>query len=612
MAKRNREFWWRVKDEPHKNIFSSVEFLRDNQGHHYEAALHHMRMYSNRLALGLSAKSYSVHDSGERLKLNVVKSVIDSAAAHISSKRTRPMFVTEKGSQSLKTKSKNLGRFIGGQFYATSHYDVAASVFMDACILGDGYEHVYDDNGKIMVERVFPNELTFDDHEAKYGKPRQLFRSKELNREFAAELWPEFAGEIEGAKLLDSDADASDGLADPISIIEAWHLPSSDDAGDGRHIIAISGATIVDEPWTRNGFPFARFCWSEPPLGYRGIGLAEELVSIQVEINFLLQKIQRLMWLATAQIWLQKGSGVTSESMSNQDMAIRTYKNQPPILLAPSPVSPEYFSHLDRLYQRAFEIAGISQLSAQGQKPAGLNSGEALRVYSDIGSQRFQHINQRWDKFHLDVAELMIETARDIEARGDGDLAVMAHGDKEIEEIRFSDVSIDKDKYSMRVWPTSLLPDTPAGKLQTIKELAEISPELQRYVMHLLDVPDLEDIRSLINAPIELVDKTLEQIVVHGQYRPPLPFMDLDMARHRATLTLLRAENDGVDEDRLELLRVWLSQLDEMQQAQLPPPVPAALPPMGMPPPGPMMQPGQPQLPPEAMAAAMSGGLPIQ
>jgi hypothetical protein len=43
---------------------------------------------------------------------------------------------------------------------------------------------------------------------------------------------------------------------------------------------------------------------------------------------------------------------------------------------------PEVYNHLDRLYQRAYEISGISELSATGKKPAGLESGAALQDLS--------------------------------------------------------------------------------------------------------------------------------------------------------------------------------------------------------------------------------------
>jgi hypothetical protein len=231
-------------------------------------------------------------------------------------------------------------------------------------------------------------------------------------------------------------------------------------------------------------------------------------------------------------------------------------------------LGPEHLQYIEMLEQKVWRQLGISQLQSVAMKPTGLNSGEAIRAYEDSTSQRFQHVVKRWHKFHLDVADLMIECAREAEERGDGSIAVMAQGDKDIEEISFSEVAIEKNKYSMRVWPTSLLPDTPSGKLQTIKELGEAIPEIQQYLPSLLDIPDLENVRSLMAAPLEIIDKTIDRILEKGEAATPDPTWDLALARQRATLSLLRADNDNYPEERLELLRVFLSNIDAIQAMQ--------------------------------------------
>jgi len=52
-------------------------------------------------------------------------------------------------------------------------------------------------------------------------------------------------------------------------------------------------------------------------------------------------------------------------------------------------VPQEMYAQLQRLIEYAYQQSGVSSLAAQGQKPAGLNSGEAIRNYDDIQSDRF-------------------------------------------------------------------------------------------------------------------------------------------------------------------------------------------------------------------------------
>lgn len=583
----------------HERVFAVFQHLDEFQQHHRQANLHHLRLYSNRMASGLGGRDYALQDAGEKLRLNVIRSVIDSAVAQIATNRPRPMYLTEKGSFSLRTRAKRLGKFVMGQFYAIDQYDLALDIFRDACIFGTGFEKIYEVDGKICAERVFPDEILVDDNEVKYGEPRQMFQYKQVERSVLSRLYPKLAEEIASADLIREDQSYTETISDLVSVVEAWHLPSGPGAKDGRHVISISNATLLDEPWRRDRFPFAVFRWSKAPLGFLGVGISEELVAIQVEINFLLQKIQTIANAITNSLWVRKGENIGR--ISNKNNSVNTFTNQPPVNLTLGVVPPELFQQVQYLERKAYEIEGVSQLSASSLKPAGLNSGEALKTYNDIGSQRFQHVGQRWEHFFVrQVAELVLDCAREIEERGDGDLEVLAQGDKDVEAIKFSDVSIERDKYVTKSWPVSLFPDTPAGKLDTIEKLAGAAPAIQPYLIPLLDFPDLDAVRSRVNAPYELVEKQIELMLEHGKPQTPVPFMDLDLARLQGTLALLEAQKEDTPDERCELLRQWLDRVDDMQAAATPPPAPPPMPPgppMG-PPPGPAPM-------PDPMAAVM-------
>lgn len=597
MDSTNLERWWTAsKDDVASRVFATFEALDSNQQHHRAANLHHLRMYSGRMASGLGGRDYALQDSGERLRLNVIKTVIDAATAQIATNRPRPMYLTEKGNFERRTRAKRLSRFVMGQFYALDQYNLSLDIFRDAAIFGTGYELIYETGGRIMAERVFPDEILVDDHEARYGEPRQMFRYKQVSRDVVAALFfPRNKGVVSLATLL-REPNIYDSIDDPISVIEAWHLPSAPGAKDGRHVMAISTDTMIDEAWLGD-FPVEAFRVTKAPLGYQGIGFAEELTSIQVEINFLLQKAQAIMNSLTNSLWIRKDEAIAR--VSNKNNTVNTYKNTPPVALTLGGVPPEILRQIDTLYGRAFEIVGISQMQAQAMKPAGLDSGEALKTYNDIGSQRFAHVGQRWEHFHCrQLAEQILDRAREIHARGDGDLRVLSQGDRDVEEINFADVAIERDKYVTKCWPVSLFPDTPAGKLDTAEKLSKVSPQFQQYLMPLLDFPDLDSVRARINAPYDIASKMIDLMLEHGKPQTPTPFMDLDLARNMGTLALLDAEVTNIAEDRKELLRNWLSRIDSLQQASAPTPTPTQ-----------PAAPG-PALPPDPMAAGAMPGAP--
>ena len=61
--------WW-VEDinQVHERAFSVFKHLDESQQHHRVLNLHHLRMYSNRLAASLSGREYAMQTFGDRLE----------------------------------------------------------------------------------------------------------------------------------------------------------------------------------------------------------------------------------------------------------------------------------------------------------------------------------------------------------------------------------------------------------------------------------------------------------------------------------------------------------------------------------------------------------------
>jgi len=583
--------WWMLHDgERHEAIWAAVEYLDETNAHINTQRNHMLRLYSNRFVSGQTAADFLTGmDSGDKIRMNVVKSCVDASVAQIATNRPKGVYLPVAGSFFDRKRAEGQGKFVSGVFHENRQYIQALSTFRDGGIFGSGWQNVCEYDGRVLIERVLDQEIILDPNEVTYGNPRTMYRVKDVDRHMLAELYPKFDDDIKAAGTLREEAGERNGLANPVTVIEAWRLPSRRNSKDGVHAVIIQNATLEEERWTRSRFSIAKWNWNDAPIGYRGIGIAEELASIQAEINYIAQKIQRLMTLATSMVWTEKGSGV--HDVNNKDWGQREYRGKPPIFQTTAAVSAEYFHHLDRLYQRAFEIVGISQLQAQAKKPAGLDSGEALRTFNDIGTQRFQHTGQRWEDYHIvEIGERILDVAR--AAQSSGTLRTLAAGNKEVEEIDFSKVGLAAEKYIVRVQPASILPDTPAGKLQTFKELIQMAPqEMVPYMGHMMDgVPELDIFIARMKAPMEAVEKMVGHILEDGEYEPPYAQMNLSMARDVATKELLRAKMSDVPEERIGLLRQWIDEVDGIQaQAEMPPPSAGGVE-LG----GPQPQPGNP------------------
>lgn len=626
--------WWKAKQNVHEALVGDVKVLKSKLQHRSDKNLESLRLYSNQYVQSLDGDAYdqvSPYDP-DRLVINVIQTVINAMTAKISTNRPRAMPITEGGNWSIQQQAKQLGKFIDGHFHGSQVYAMTRRVFRDACIFGTGALKVSPDyrdpkNPKIKVERRIIEDYLVDPIDGKYGKPRMLHEAINMSREVAIATWPKHKSRLLAATQWLSDT-ASDVYSDPVTIVEGWHLPSSPTAGDGRRVVACDAGTLDDDAWEIERFPVGFFRWLTPTLGFYGESLTSQLVGIQVEMNKILLKVQQHMHLASSFVMAERGSKIVKEHLTNTPWTLLEYTGQAPVFATVAAISPEYFMQLDRLYAKAFEIAGITQLFATGLKPAGLDSGVAQREYKDTESERFMDVSQAWEDFHVvDVAERMIDTAKEISESDSGDISVLAMSERgqELERIEWADVDLERDKYVLQVHPTSYLPRLPAFRFQAVKDILEIAPEMQPYAMRLLDYPDLKAAVNRITAPVDYLEQVTDRMLygkaddMEDLYESPDSFTDVRAALEIARGKLLRAKIDGAPEERRDLVMRYMTECERLaaqaeeaamqqqmaMQAAMQPPT---QPPM---PESPQAGAGPEMLPPE-MLPGMATGEPVQ
>jgi hypothetical protein len=569
--------WWKLKDdEIPMSVAQTVQFLLQHQGARHTQMHISARLYGNLTLMGLNGLSYSkiasVQSSlKDRISYNVVQSAIDTITAKIAKNKPKPLFLTSGGDYKMQRKAKKLNKFCEGIFYENDAYDLGVAIFRDAAVWGTGIVHVFEENKTVKYERVIPSEIYVDEIEGFYGEPRQLHRVKNIDRNVMIDAFPDFKKELlEVNAARPDDTGKAQQVSDLVTVCESWHLASGENAEDGKHVITCGTTTLLNEEWRLPTFPFAFFHWSKRLYGFWGQGLAEQIQNIQLEINKILWVIQRSMHLAGSfKILMENSSKIVKEHLNNDIGSIITYTTTPPQYVTPPVVAPEVYSHLATLKQDAFMIAGVSMLSAGSQKPAGLNSGKALREYNDIESDRFQTIGKAYENLFLDIAKLSVAVAKDI--RG---YEVKYPNKKNIEFIKWSDINLKADDYFMQCYPVSSLPNDPAGRLQTVQEYIQAGFLDPRQGQRLLDFPDLDAIESLSSAAEDYLHEVFERMVEDGEYSPPGPLDDLKLAKTMAVQYYQQGKLNGLEPEKIELITRYLEQVDTLVQMANPPPPP--------------------------------------
>ena len=594
-------FWWQSKEDPHEAISKFIQVLRDEQDGYYNDIATFMGLYNGR-----PLHSRYAHGSMQyallrqpRLTFNIIHSLCQAATSKIAKHKPAVSFLTEGGNYSQKRKSKLFGKLMQGQFYSMKMYPVAQKVFLDACITGTGVIKYLTEFDKIKAERVPIHELTIDPVEAETGgMPRQMFQTTKSSRHVLAEMFPKKKNEILQSKSKkDDDYGEDERFSDMVEVHEAWHLPSGPDAKDGRHVICISSVTLLDAVWEKDHFPFTFIRWTENPTSFWGNGLAKEVKGIQVEINKLLARIQEQMHLATPKVFIEDSSKIVQSHLNNRVFGVIKYRGTPPQFFVPRSVGNDMFSHLDRLVDRAYEMTGISQLAAQSKKPTGLESGRALREFSDIESERFMVVGQAYEQLFMDAAERIIRLIRDAHEENNQYIISSFDSKTGLEKIKWSEINLEDDEYVVQVKPIGSLPQTPSAKLASVAEMHMNGFFSTEEAHQLLDFPDLTKANNLKVAHIEVLDLIIEKIIEKGEYIPPEPYMNLELGIKRVQQAYNMSILDDIEEPRKELLRRWITQANGLIEEKLQSAKQASAPAPGMAPPGPPMG-GPPMGPP--------------
>jgi len=577
--------WWKAKSDKDlfQQLLSTAVSLKEGQNFRYRQAGIFARMYGNMSLFNFIGPSFAKLDNTNGLPVdrptyNVVQSATDTLVSRISQSKPSPTFLTDNGDYKERNLAKKLNKFIQGEFYQTKAYEKATIALRDALVEGTGCLKIYRENDKVALERVFLTELLVDMNESMYGEPRQLYQIKLIDRQMLIEMFPEKKKMLEDASKAfpEQNADSSKTVSDLVMVVEGWHLKSGPDAKDGRRSIVCSSGTLIDEDYDKDKFPFVFLHYSPRLMGFWAQGLAEQLMGTQMEINSLLYTISKAIKIVgVPRVFVEKGSKVVRAHLNNDIGSIVEYSGTKPLYEVAPAVPQEMYAQLQRLIDYAYQQSGVSALQATSQKPAGLNSGAAIRSYDDISTDRFATLAARYDHLFIDLAYQIIELAKDI-AEETGSYQTVYPNKNGIKEIDLPECSLLKDPFIIQVFNQSSLPRDPAGRMEKVTEMAQSGMITMQEARRLLDYPDLDQIEMLANASEERIFRILDEIIEDGTYTPPDPFMDLALAEKSVVQYINLYDQAKLEPEKQQLLRDWFDQIQGLKQAAMPqPPMPA-------------------------------------
>ena len=427
------------------------------------------------------------------LTLNVTASCVETASNKIAKMRPRVTFLTKNADRERREQARKLDNWILKTFKKGKVWQEGSKAFKSACVCGLGIV-------KLMLNKR--NKIQF--------KKLPIFDFF-CNNAHRGDSKPEEAGEVKSFTLNDllmmypsKEKKLKELHGEQVSkSVKVWEIYRQYEA----HMIMTDKVTLLDEKWDKP-LPYQLFKWEYADQGVVGVGLSKKLYAIQNAITYILGKTFRSVRnFAIPRVFVSKSSAPTQKDITNlvaEIIEVNTDGGPLPQFSTPPAVNNQVLEILIMLWQKAFEIVGISSLSAGGQIPRGLEkaSGAALRSYQQVESERFQLIRSDYEEAFISMAKKAIKLSND---------SMLPKGLKRAEIMEAKD--------DLQIWTSSLLPETPSGRLAMVGDLFNTGLVTGNQALSLMDSPDtskfLTSETSRQRAIDLLLDRALDLSLIH-------------------------------------------------------------------------------------------------
>lgn len=470
---------------------------------------------------------------------NVIRSCIDTLGSKIASQKVTPFFNTVNGTFREIQVVKAAQQFFDILYDELNVNKVVVQAFVDSCITDRGIIYVNKDNKNI--ERIQPWQFFFDPREYAYG---QLTHCAFKKTDYPA-------------SLLTEKTDLQ-----TVTLHEYWNIK--------EHI----HATYIEElnkvsfdKWDANILPFAILRWSNPVKASSSTCVVDLLFGIQKQINYLLSQIKDASKSSFGIKYIvPTDSDVKINRLNNSNGEVIEYTPQmtPNGVMPVQPVTPafmdgQWFTALQQFKQDAYEMVGISQLSAMSQKPSGLNTGVGLQTMEDIESDRFETQLNSVIRVYVDIAKICMEVFDPLEEVLPSSI-YRGH-------ITWKDITEARNLMSIQFSSLDKISKDPVVKQQIISQWVNSGYISRAHAMQLMEVPDDTRGYSLMNNSLNAVMSVIDDCIEKDIYDVPI-YIDTALLKEEITSTLLslKAAQNPENEVDIEKLQRLMYNVEAMNK----------------------------------------------
>jgi hypothetical protein len=486
--------------------------------------------------------------------INVIKSCIDTLTSKIAQSKVRPFFNCINGTFKDINVCKNAQQYFDQYFDIEEVNKKVSMAFRDACIFDHGV--LYVDSETKSITKALPWQVFVRPAELTYNN---ITRAYYCQNDFPVSMLPEKFRK----KVLSVNPDQN-------YVTYGIYY----DTVDQCKAVYISELDFVEiEKYEGNRVPFVFLWYNNPIHGGSSVSIVDMLYGIQTEVNTLMAKVKDASQLSPAlTFFLPDDATIKSTQINNRIGNVVTYKatsdmsGSPVTVATPSFIDSQYIELINNLKETAYEMVGISQLSAQSKKPTGLDSGVALQTMEDVESERFEEQLNQVIRCYVEIAKTCLRVFPK-------DETILPDTPNRL-DVKWRDIVDEEKKMQIQFSAADSLSKDPSTKLQQLQLLSQAGVIPQERIAQFMELPDLEGGYSLSNNAINAVLSVIRDCIESDNFEVPdyIPIPMLKTEILNTQLSLRAANYQKNADDIAKLDRLYDAAVETEKQVNQPTP----------------------------------------
>lgn len=521
-------------------IYNSIAYLKNAGNLRKNKYRRNLRKYLASPSIELDSNNFAVgwsylysDNTLPPSNLNVIKSIIDTLTSKIAQSKVRPYFNTMNGDYNDMQSAIQTQQYFDIVFENYGVHKIVSEAFRDSCIFDTGIIFVDTDD----VKRANPWGVYFDPNETNNNIPYTKIVYERNNYPVSA-LPKSVKEKVKNKSIVYCSYSL---YFDTVNHIKAY---------------LVNDKVLLTEKYNLDIVPFVILPYQRL-IGNTSLSIVDTLYSLQTEIDLIEQKIGEASQLTPANtMFVPEGSNIKANQINNGIGNIMTYRPSPaggdPVSIStPNFIAQQYIDARNDYIQKAYELTGISLLSATGQKPSGVDSGIALSTLENVESDRFETQVKQVINSYVEITKLIIKLKEDNEN--------ILPESNNIYNVKWADIKKSVDNMKIQFSAADSLSKDPSVKLQQLQVLAQQGIIPKNRVAQLMELPDIQSGYNLSNNAINAVYTVIDDCINHDNFNIPsyIPFVMLKEEIINTQLSLKASNKQDNLEDIKKLQRLY-------------------------------------------------------